>query len=252
MRFAAYGWHVIPNVDGHDPSAVAAAIAEARARPVEAHAHLLQDRHRQGLAQQGRHRTTCTARRSATRKSPPRARRSAGRTRPSRFPRRSTRPGTSARAARELEARLERRASPPTRRRTRSSRAEFRRRMAGELPPNWERGGRRRCSPGPPRRPRPSPRARPRSSRSRRIAPHLPELLGGSADLTGSNLTNWSGSKPVTADGRPATTCTSACASSAWPPSATASRCTAASSPTRAPSSPSPTTRATRCAWPRS
>ncbi len=31
------------------------------------------------------------------------------------------------------------------------------------------------------------------------FAPHLPELLGGSADLTGSNLTNWSGSKPVSA-----------------------------------------------------
>ncbi len=29
-------------------------------------------------------------------------------------------------------------------------------------------------------------------------APLLPELLGGSADLTGSNLTNWSGSKDVT------------------------------------------------------
>lgn len=28
----------------------------------------------------------------------------------------------------------------------------------------------------------------------------LPELLGGSADLTHSNLTNWSGTKPVTAD----------------------------------------------------
>jgi len=29
------------------------------------------------------------------------------------------------------------------------------------------------------------------------IGPLLPELLGGSADLTGSNLTNWSGTKPV-------------------------------------------------------
>ena len=28
-------------------------------------------------------------------------------------------------------------------------------------------------------------------------APILPELLGGSADLTGSNLTNWSGTKPI-------------------------------------------------------
>jgi len=31
-------------------------------------------------------------------------------------------------------------------------------------------------------------------------APMLPELLGGSADLMHSNLTNWSGSKPLTAD----------------------------------------------------
>ncbi len=31
------------------------------------------------------------------------------------------------------------------------------------------------------------------------FAPGLPELLGGSADLTGSNLTNWSGSKPLSA-----------------------------------------------------
>ncbi len=29
-RFAAYGWHVIPNVDGHDPAAVEAALLEAR------------------------------------------------------------------------------------------------------------------------------------------------------------------------------------------------------------------------------
>lgn len=30
------------------------------------------------------------------------------------------------------------------------------------------------------------------------FGPGLPELLGGSADLTGSNLTNWSGSQPLT------------------------------------------------------
>jgi transketolase len=33
------------------------------------------------------------------------------------------------------------------------------------------------------------------------LAPVLPEFLGGSADLTGSNLTNWSGAKPVSASG---------------------------------------------------
>ena len=30
-RFAAYGWHVVPGVDGHDPAAVERAIAEAKA-----------------------------------------------------------------------------------------------------------------------------------------------------------------------------------------------------------------------------
>ena len=30
-----------------------------------------------------------------------------------------------------------------------------------------------------------------------RFAPHLPELVGGSADLTGSNLTTWAGSRPI-------------------------------------------------------
>ncbi|HEU4773708.1 MAG TPA: transketolase C-terminal domain-containing protein, partial [Lysobacter sp.] len=36
------------------------------------------------------------------------------------------------------------------------------------------------------------------------FAPHLPELIGGSADLAGSNLTLWSGSKSVTTDARDA------------------------------------------------
>ncbi|MCL2309207.1 MAG: transketolase [Proteobacteria bacterium] len=34
------------------------------------------------------------------------------------------------------------------------------------------------------------------------IAPHLPEFLGGSADLTGSVFTNWSGSRALTPDGQ--------------------------------------------------
>ena len=29
-RFEAYGWHVVPNVDGHDADAVKRAIEEAR------------------------------------------------------------------------------------------------------------------------------------------------------------------------------------------------------------------------------
>jgi transketolase len=46
-------------------------------------------------------------------------------------------------------------------------------------------------------------------------APHLPELIGGSADLAHSNLTLWTGSKSVAGTIRTRTTSTTACASSA-------------------------------------
>jgi transketolase len=36
-RFAAYGWHVIPTVDGHDPAAVDAALTEARKQALQPH-----------------------------------------------------------------------------------------------------------------------------------------------------------------------------------------------------------------------
>jgi transketolase len=36
-RFAAYGWHVIPNVDGHNPAAVEAALVEAKKQSVLPH-----------------------------------------------------------------------------------------------------------------------------------------------------------------------------------------------------------------------
>ena len=41
------------------------------------------------------------------------------------------------------------------------------------------------------RRRKTSPPARPAKTRIQALAPALPEFLGGSADLTGSNLTNW-------------------------------------------------------------
>ena len=130
-RFEAYGWHVIRDVDGHDVEAVDAALADARDGRRQADADLLQDDHRQGLAEQGR--------------APRRPRRRAGRgrgrgdarsarlalSRRSRFRPTSTPAGTRGRAARSAQARLERDASPPTRRPTPPSAAEFRRRIAG-------------------------------------------------------------------------------------------------------------------------
>ncbi len=51
-RFEAYGWHVIPKVDGHNAEAVKAAIEEARAVTRQALADLLPDHHRLRLAEQ--------------------------------------------------------------------------------------------------------------------------------------------------------------------------------------------------------
>jgi len=77
---------------------------------------------------------------------------------------------------------------------------EFRRRTAGELPGGWKN----RCAAI---LDKVSAKAEAVATRKASqnalegLAPLLPELVGGSADLTGSNLTLWSGSKPVGREG---------------------------------------------------
>jgi transketolase len=77
---------------------------------------------------------------------------------------------------------------------------EFRRRMAGELPANWKAHCEALLS-------KIDAKAETIATRKASqnaiegLAPVLPEFAGGSADLTGSNLTNWSGAKPVSASG---------------------------------------------------
>jgi len=77
---------------------------------------------------------------------------------------------------------------------------EFRRRFAGELPSDWKKHSEEILG---------AIDAKAEAVATRKasqnalegIGPKLPELIGGSADLTGSNLTNWSGSKPLSAVG---------------------------------------------------
>ena len=74
--------------------------------------------------------------------------------------------------------------------------AEFLRRMAGELPTNWAATAQQALA---------EVNAKAETIATRKasqnsigaLAPALPELLGGSADLAGSNLTLWKGSKGV-------------------------------------------------------
>lgn len=77
--------------------------------------------------------------------------------------------------------------------------AELKRRLSGELPANWKADSDAYIA---------KLQATPAAIASRKASqnalnaygPLLPELLGGSADLAGSNLTIWSGSKGISAD----------------------------------------------------
>ncbi|MCG9548411.1 transketolase [Vibrio harveyi] len=76
--------------------------------------------------------------------------------------------------------------------------AEFNRRVKGDLPENWAQISEDVIK---------TLQANPATIATRKASQnaieafgaHLPEFLGGSADLTPSNLTNWSGSKAITA-----------------------------------------------------
>ncbi len=77
--------------------------------------------------------------------------------------------------------------------------AEFKRRIAGDLPANWAADSQAFIE---------KLQANPATIASRKASQNaieayahiLPEFLGGSADLASSNLTLWSGSKPIRAD----------------------------------------------------
>ena len=84
----------------------------------------------------------------------------------------------------------------------------------------------------------------------RRGGQAIPWFFGGDADLSVSTLTDLQG-RWATSTGRPAPAATSAtaCASTPWAPSPTASPTTAGCAPSPPPSSPSPTTSGRRCGW---
>ncbi|NIY49058.1 transketolase [Cedecea colo] len=77
--------------------------------------------------------------------------------------------------------------------------AEFNRRMHGEMPENWQETTQKLIEE---LQANPAKIATRKASQNtlNRIGPILPELLGGSADLAPSNLTIWSGSRPIKED----------------------------------------------------
>jgi transketolase len=74
--------------------------------------------------------------------------------------------------------------------------AEFKRRMAGDLPAKWAEFAAKAIATANEKAETVATRKASQISINA-LAPALPEFLGGSADLTGSNLTNWTGCKHV-------------------------------------------------------
>ncbi|MFC5473606.1 transketolase [Paraherbaspirillum soli] len=193
-RFDAYGWHVVPNVDGHDPEALQAAIAAAKA--VTDKPSLLCCKTVIGMGAATKAGTSKVhgealgaAEIAATR---PHIGWQHG---PFEIPPEVYTAWDARQRGAELEAAWNQKfaayqAAYP------NEAAEFQRRIKSELPTGWQQHVAGLID---------QIQAKGESVATRKasqnaiegLAPLLPELLGGSADLTGSNLTNWSGSKLV-------------------------------------------------------
>jgi len=193
-RFDAYGWHVIPKVDGHDPEAVKAAIEEARAVTDKPTLICCQtiigwgSPNKQGKeechgAALGEEEVALTRKAIGWNNAP------------FEIPEAIYKGWDAKQRGVATEADWNQRfaayeAAYP------EPAVEFKRRMADELPADWEEKAWEFVK---------SVDAKAENIASRKASqnalngygPLLPELIGGSADLAGSNLTLWSGSKGI-------------------------------------------------------
>ena len=196
-RFQSYGWQVVGGVDGHDPAAIAAAIDKARAETAKPTLICCKTLIGKGApSKQG----------SESCHGSPLGADEVAATRdnlnwnhpPFEIPKdiyadwNATDKGAAAEKDWEQRVAAYAESFP-------AEAAELRRRLAGDLPDNFGEQADayiRDCQ-----RAGDSIASRKASQNClNAYGPLLPELLGGSADLTGSNLTLWSGSQPLTAE----------------------------------------------------
>ena len=198
-RFEAYGWHVVADVDGHDTEAIHRAVVAAKSihdRPsliccktvIAKGAPTKAGTHESHGAPLGDQEIAAARAQLGWPYAPfevPQHVRAAWDAR---------RDGAAAEAQWRAKLAEYSRAHP-------AEAAELERRLAGKLPVDFtERAQKLEAS----------VRAAARTLATRKasqdvieaLAPALPELLGGSADLAGSNLTMWSGSRSIAAQGR--------------------------------------------------
>ena len=193
-RFEAYGWHVVSDVNGHDPVAIEAAIAEAKqatgkpsiiccktvigmGSPNKAGTHAV---HGAALGEE-----EIAASRARIGWNYP----------PFEIPKEVYDAWDGRTKGKKIEAEWDQKFNEYTKKYPSES-AEFKRRIAGDLPANWREHAEKAIT-------QVNEKAETIASRKASqnaiedLAPALPELVGGSADLAGSNLTLWSGSKGI-------------------------------------------------------
>ena len=193
-RFEAYGWRVIAGVDGHDVAAVERAIRRARrekSRPTLICA-------RTTIAKGAPTKANTGAAHGAPlgEKEVAAAREAIGwRSPPFEIPQHVYDGWDARQRGAAAERRWKRRFNAYEKQYPEAA-AELRRRMAGELPAGW----RADCDAllaGVNAKTEAVATRKASQNTIEALAPVLPELIGGSADLAGSNLTMWSGSKPL-------------------------------------------------------
>lgn len=195
-RFEAYGWHVVPNVNGHDPDAIEAAIEAAKKIPNKP--SMICCKTVIGMGSPNKANTHAVHGAALGEEEIAAARPHIGwHYLPFEVPQEVYEAWDARTKGQRLESEWNHKFAEYEKKYPAEA-AEFKRRMAGELPANWSDHVDSTIS---------RVNAKEETIATRKasqnaiegLAPVLPELVGGSADLAGSNLTLWSGSSGVSA-----------------------------------------------------
>ena len=193
-RFEAYGWHVVSDVNGHDPVAIEAAIAEAK--QATGKPSIICCKTVIGMGSPNKEGTHAVHGAALGEEEIAASRASIGWNYPPfEIPKEVYDAWDGRTKGKKIEAEWDQKFNEYTKKYPSES-AEFKRRIAGDLPANWREHAEKAIT-------QVNEKAETIASRKASqnaiedLAPALPELVGGSADLAGSNLTLWSGSKGI-------------------------------------------------------
>ncbi len=196
-RFEAYGWHVVPNVNGHDPDAIEAAIEAAK--KVSNKPSMICCKTVIGMGSPNKANTHAVHGAALGDEEIAATRPHIGwHYLPFEVPQEVCDAWDARAKGQKLESEWNHKFAEYGKKYPAEA-AEFERRMSGELPANWSEYADSVIN---------RVNAKEETIATRKasqnaiegLAPILPELVGGSADLAGSNLTLWSGSSGVSAE----------------------------------------------------